>query len=88
MSDDSWGESTDDLDDYEYPDSDPQDEDSSDTIVCPECGADVYEDAEQCPVCGEYLIMDTRPWSGKPIWWIALGILGIIATVAALASVF
>ncbi len=88
MSADSWDDSTDDLHDYEYPDADPYDEDSTDTVTCPECGADVYEDADVCPVCGEFLIPDTRPWSGKPTWWIVLGILGVIATAAALVLAF
>ena len=31
-----------------------------------------------------YLICDTRVWSGKSLWWIALGLLGIIAAILAL----
>ena len=74
----------DDLDDREYPDADPWEDDSTDTRECPACGADVYEDADQCPVCGEFLMPDTHVWSDKPTWWIVLGILGIITLVAAL----
>ena len=80
----SWDETPADLDDHEYPDADPWDEDDSDTVECPACGAELYEDADLCPVCGEFLITDTRVWSGKPTWWIALGLLGIIALTAAL----
>ncbi len=74
-----WNESPTDLDDREYPDADLWDEESTDTQECPACGAVVYEDPVQCPVCGEFVIPDTRVWSGKPTWWIALGVLGIIA---------
>ena len=49
---DNW---SDEIDDNEYPDPDC-DDDSDDvtaTVRCPNCGTDVYEDAEQCPKCGE-----------------------------------
>jgi hypothetical protein len=55
------------------------DEDESDVVSCPECGADVYEDAEQCPACGQYIVHGTSPWRGRPRWWILLGLAGIAA---------
>ena len=61
--------------DREYPDIE---DDEEMTIPCPKCGAELFDD-DQCPSCGWYLIHDTRAWSGKSIWWIALGLLGIIA---------
>jgi hypothetical protein len=74
----------DDLDDWE--DSDEPDDDGSETVSCPECGADVYEDAEQCPVCGNYLIRDTHPLrdSSRPLAWLLLGLAGIAAVIVAL----
>ena len=27
----------------------------AETVPCPECGAEVYEDAEQCVSCGEWI---------------------------------
>ena len=80
----AWDDESNDVDDYEYPDVDLWDEEDTDTVTCPACSADVYEDADQCPQCGEYLIADTRIWSGKPVWWIALGLLGILAVIALL----
>ena len=79
-----WDDAPDDLDDREYPDADSWEDDSTDTRACPACGTDVYEDADQCPVCGEFLTPDTRLWSDKPTWWIILGILGIVTLIAAL----
>ena len=79
-----WDESPDSDDDPEYPDEDDSDHGDTDTVVCQHCGADVYEDADQCPACGMYLIPDTRTWSGRSIWWIGLGLLGIIAVILAL----
>lgn len=49
------------------------------TVPCPECGAEVYEDAPACAVCGHYLTHDTHPFTGKPAWWVILGILGMLA---------
>ncbi len=83
-----WDDTPDHVDDHEDQDADLGDEESTDTVVCPECGADVYEDADQCPVCGMFVIPDTRIWSGKPLWWVALGVLGLIALAAALVFGF
>ena len=80
----NWDESSDSFDDREYPDEDDLDDGSTDTVVCPHCGADVYEDADQCPECGMFLLSDTRVWSSKSLGWIALGLLGVIAAILAL----
>jgi predicted amidophosphoribosyltransferase len=78
---DDWDSEYDD----EYgPDSDYEDDWESETIVCSHCGADVYEDAVACPVCGEYLTKTTHPLSDRPAWWVSLGILGVIATILCL----
>jgi hypothetical protein len=46
------------------------------------CGMDVYEDAEECPLCGEFFTRQTgEAWRGKPTWWIVLGLVGIIAVI-------
>jgi hypothetical protein len=70
----------DDLDDW--PDGDP---DESDVVTCPNCGAEVYEDAEQCPACGEWITRSTHPLSGRSWWFVALGLVGVAATIASLA---
>ena len=74
--------SDDDLDDREFPDEDDDDEAiaaDSPTQECPRCGADVYEDIEQCPLCGTWITRDTSAWSGRSMWWVILGLLGILA---------
>ena len=75
----------DDYDDYDdtYDEGDSFDE-ASETVTCPACGATIYEDTPRCPICGEYITFSTRPFSGKPIWWTVLGLLGSIALVVAL----
>lgn len=75
------------LEDWEYPDQDEfDDDDDTATVTCAACGAEIYEDAPQCPVCGEYVTASRGThWEGRPVWWIALGLLGIIAVIYALA---
>lgn len=68
-------------------------DDESETVPCPDCGADVYEDAEQCPSCGQYIIAGATStsayvWKGRPIWWIVLGGLGILAVIFGFAMSF
>lgn len=65
------------------------DDDDGETLTrpCPACGGDVYEDAEQCSLCGEWLTTSGRPlrgWEGRPKWWIVLGGVGIVAVIVAL----
>jgi len=66
-----------DLDDHE-------DEDCSETLPCPSCGVDIYEDAEQCPACGEYVAFASSALSGWPWWFTGLGLIGILALILAL----
>ena len=74
-----WDDDSDELDD-DYPDDDSEVE----LVRCPQCGADVYEDAEQCPECGEWITVSTHPFAGRSVWFIVIGLLGIAATIAAL----
>ncbi|MEM6328842.1 MAG: hypothetical protein AAF790_01200 [Planctomycetota bacterium] len=55
-----------------------------DTVPCPACGADVYEDALRCAVCGDYITHGASPWAGRSPLWVALGLAGILAVIAAL----
>lgn len=76
------------LEDHEYPDDYDSDDDweESDVVPCPHCGADVFDDAMRCAVCGEYVTRRSNAWQGKSWWWILLGMLGIAATVLALSG--
>jgi predicted RNA-binding Zn-ribbon protein involved in translation (DUF1610 family) len=70
-------------------DADIDDGDDSETVPCPECGEEVYEDADRCPECGANIIPSASrgALSGRPWWWVALGVLGIGAMIlAALAG--
>lgn len=72
---------TDDYDDYDEDDFD--DEDDVPTYICPECGGEVFDDCACCPYCELYIIpvaVTAGRSSMKPMWYIFLGMLGILAT--------
>jgi hypothetical protein len=80
-----WEWSDDDLDEDEFPDEDEAedlDDDQTELVECPRCGVDIYEDAEQCPLCGEWITHGTSAWAGRPWWWAVLGACGIAAIIA------
>lgn len=74
---DEWNDDSD--EDWHEEDWGDDDDAPVDLVTCPSCGREVYEDAEQCPHCGDYIVADTSAWSGRPMWWIIGGLLGIIA---------
>ena len=83
--DDQWFEEPgDELRDDEFPEEDGPDDDLSETVPCAQCGAEIYEDAVRCPACGAYVAHASSVWSGRPAWWIVLGLLGILAVILVL----
>ena len=87
LSQDGWHDDSDeeswweDAEDAEAADPDDQVEE---VVPCPHCGLDIFEDAEQCPHCGDYVVHHSSNWDGRPIWWIVIGLLGVLATLFAL----
>ena len=74
-------------DDEEFDDDFPDSEDDTlDLIVCPACGEEIYEEAEQCPYCGEYVVGDNRVLASKPLWYAALALAGVVAVVVVLSG--
>ncbi len=69
--DKDWGDEIDDEEDYGADDEEP-------TVSCPYCRAEVHEDAQRCPHCGEYISdEDMRPAARKP-GWIIVGVLAVM----------
>lgn len=70
-------------DDCEWDDCNSDDEcspeDESTLAACAHCGQSIYDDSPQCPHCGTYLPTDTNPLRGRPWWWLALGLSGVVA---------
>ena len=68
-------------DDCDDPDIDDEPGDDVETLACPACGERIYEEAPQCPHCGEYVTHSTSPLIGRPWWFVLFGIVGITAFV-------
>jgi hypothetical protein len=85
---DRFDEPDDEWNDSEYPDEDEDDfdDEESETLPCPQCGEEIHEDAVRCPYCGSYVTAGGGVWTGRPLWWIVLAVLGVVATIAALAA--
>jgi len=64
---------TDELNGREWPDPDDDPESAVDTVPCPFCKGQVYEDAEWCPTCRNYLFYDGSLGRQKP-WWLVVGV--------------
>lgn len=84
--DDDWDSS----DDYDAEDDyDPDDpetypsgvyaDDGPATVACQHCKAEILEDSEQCPRCGNYLSKEDAPAEAKSGPWVVLMILALLA---------
>lgn len=70
------------LEDWEDPEPDEADDAADDEYVCPSCGADVYEDCECCPHCGDYITPRSRSALSGQGLWMKLVILTLLAVFA------
>ncbi|MFW6132371.1 MAG: hypothetical protein ACOC8F_00635 [Planctomycetota bacterium] len=52
-------------------DADLMDDEASETVPCPACGAEIYADAERCPLCGQYVTAGRRPRRSGWLWAVA-----------------
>ena len=73
--DDDHGE----LDPREFPEPDADDAEAG-TRPCPRCRAPVYEEAERCPYCGNWL-GDVTSASTRPWWFVAGAILALAVAI-------
>jgi len=48
------------------------------TLTCPSCGLQVYEDSEKCPYCGDWII-PLAAHSHRPAWvrWVGMILIGL-----------
>jgi hypothetical protein len=54
---------------------DEDDDDDRTTVPCPYCRQPVYEDAEYCTNCDEYISLEDAPPERKPAWVVAVVLL-------------
>jgi uncharacterized protein (DUF983 family) len=45
-------------------------DDDGETVPCPHCRRPVYEDAEQCPYCSNYISSEDAP--SRPARWVVV----------------
>ncbi len=59
---------------------DDADEDSeTELLVCPQCGKSVYEETQQCPHCGDWIVPTYKNAHTKRGWLIAIVLLLVFA---------
>ena len=72
-------------DDDSGEDFEPYDDGPGEELPCPSCGEPVYEEADRCPHCGDYITPGRGPATRNlPRWMLVLGVIGVIGTVLAL----
>ncbi len=70
------------MEEWEYPEPDDDEEadSSTATIRCPACGMEIYEESEQCPYCGDYVIAGAATGlAGRPWWFVVMAVAAIVA---------
>ena len=73
------------VDDEDAVDSYGFDDEENEVLPCPSCGLPVYEDAERCPHCGDW-IMPLAAASGRPFWVRIVGVIVVIALLLGLVG--
>ena len=51
------------------------------TAPCPSCGAEIYDDSPQCPVCGEYILSGAGTSHRWPLWMVIIAAVALVAFV-------
>lgn len=54
--------------------------DDAETIACPYCGVEIYEESQRCPHCEKYISKEDAPAAKKPSWVVLGFILALLAT--------
>ena len=72
-------------DDDSDPGFEPYDDGGGEDVPCPSCGEPVYEEADLCPSCGDFITPGRRPAGANlPRWMFVLGAIGVVGTIVAL----
>ncbi|QDU93303.1 hypothetical protein [Lignipirellula cremea] len=73
-----------DVDHEDYEADEPDDDESYDELLCPHCGAGVFELAECCPQCGEFLPVIAKTGPKLAWWWTVVAVLLLLGMLAIL----
>ena len=58
---------------------DEEEDSDDDLLLCPSCKADVHEDTQQCPHCGDWITPVFRERRSKRLIWLVAAVLLIVA---------
>jgi uncharacterized paraquat-inducible protein A len=75
--DDDWAE----LDEREYPEPDSDSNGFAETVPCPSCRAQIYEESERCPRCGTYISREDSS-ARRPLWFVIAALLCLAVALA------
>jgi hypothetical protein len=59
---------------WDEDDSDEDDDDEKSTVPCPYCRQPVYDDAQYCTNCEEFISLEDATPERKPLWIVATAI--------------
>ena len=66
------------LEEREFPDEADLAEDDEDEVVtltrCGRCGGPIYEEAQKCPYCGEWIVQPGQQWRRSRKWYVRAGL--------------
>jgi len=55
------------------------DDDEPDTVPCPYCRREIFDDADRCPYCENYLSAEDRPAGPRSGFWAVAMVLALLA---------
>lgn len=79
--DDEWTDSAWDEDPLEDLEGDDEDDDEKSTVPCPYCRQPVYEDADYCANCDEFISLEDAPPERKPLWIVVTAVFCLVSVV-------
>lgn len=87
--DDGYDPDDDSDDEQDYDPDDPEtypagvyDDDGPASVPCPYCKRPIFEDAERCPHCENYVSREDSPPGSKSKFWFVLMVLALLAAAA------
>lgn len=64
--------------DEEWVEDEADDDPEADLLLCPSCGARVFDDTEKCPHCGDWIAPEYPSKAGGSFFLIAIVVLLVI----------